>query len=118
MEPASTTSTVLGVKYATLIAGIAGGVVSLSFLKDLTRWQSGMAVLTGALTAGYLTPVITRQLHAWVDTGLAAENAVGFLLGLTAMNIVPGLIKISEFFKQHPLKFFKRFDKKNKSIEE
>jgi len=46
----------LGVKYASLIAGLAGAVVSLSYMRELTRWQMILAVLTGALVAGYLTP--------------------------------------------------------------
>jgi hypothetical protein len=33
------------------------------------------------------------------------ENGVAFLAGLTAMNIVPGFIKLSERFKSNPESF-------------
>jgi LytS/YehU family sensor histidine kinase len=93
---------VLGVKFATLLAGFAGGVVSLSFIGGLTKPQAILSVLTGALTAGYLTPV---ALHYLTLTSPELQNGVAFFVGLTAMNIVPGLLKLSEMFKRDPRSF-------------
>lgn len=90
----------LGVKLASLVAGFAGGVVSLSFVRELTKLQAALAVLTGALCAGYLTPVLGLYLPPAVP-----EPTLAFLVGLTAMNIVPGLIRLSELFRRDPLKF-------------
>ena len=93
---------VLGVKFATLLAGFAGGVVSLSFVSGLTKPQAILSVLTGALTAGYLTPVV---LHYLSLTAPELQNGAAFFIGLTAMNIVPGLLKLSEMFKRDPRSF-------------
>ncbi len=94
----------LGLKYATLVAGFAGGVVSLSYLRELTRMQSGLAVVTGTLVAGYLTPVIGH----YMDLSAVLENGVAFGVGLTSMNIVPGLLHLSEKFRDDPAAFIRR----------
>lgn len=91
---------VLGVKLASLVAGFAGGVVSLSFVRELSKLQASLAVMTGALSAGYLTPVLGIYLPP-----VMPEPTLAFLVGLTAMNLIPGLMKLSELFKRDPLKF-------------
>ena len=101
-EPTTAAGSFLGVKYASLIAGLAGGVVSLNYLKDLKRWQAILAVITGALFAGYATPFIA---HIFGGIPLAAENSLAFILGLTSMNIIPGLIHLSEKFRDKPEDF-------------
>lgn len=103
-EPATTASTYLGMKIGSLIAGAVGGIVSLRFIDDLTLWGRVLAVFTGAAVAGYGTPIIVH----WLALGPATENAVAFFLGLTAMNIIPGLIALSEMFKRDPLSFIRR----------
>jgi len=99
---------VLGVKFATLVAGFAGGVVSLSFVSGLTKPQALLSVLTGALTAGYMTPVV---LHYMSLPTTELQNGAAFFVGLTAMNIVPGLLKLSEMFKRDPRSFLNGGDK-------
>lgn len=97
-----TAAGVLGVKYSALVAGFAGGIVSLSYLRELTRVQMFMAVIAGTATSGYLTPLAQH----WVAMPVEAENAVAFLLGLTAMNVVPGFLRLSEMFRRDPRSFF------------
>lgn len=92
----------LGMKTSVMVAGFAGGVVSLSYLRELTCLQMVMAVLAGTVTSGYLTPLAQH----WITMPTEAENAVAFLLGLTAMNIVPGFLKLSEIFRRDPRSFF------------
>lgn len=93
---------VLGVKFASVIAGFAGGVVSLSFVKQLTAAQAVLAVFTGTVTANYGTPIVLHYI-----SGISPElhNGIAFCLGLTAMNIVPGLIKLSDIFRRDPRSF-------------
>jgi hypothetical protein len=102
-EPASTAG-ILGVKYAALVAGFAGGVISLAYLRELTRAQMVIAVLAGSACAGYMTPVaipvMARALG--IDPTPAMENAAAFLLGLTSMNIIPGVLHLSEIFRRDP----------------
>jgi hypothetical protein len=82
-------SSVLGFKISTMVAGFAGGVVSLAFVQKLNRWQAIAAVVVGCFTANYLNPVVDAKL------GIASQDFVGctaFVIGLCGMNIVP-LIK-------------------------
>lgn len=104
-EPATAAAGgMLGVKYAALVAGFAGGVVSLAFLRELNRAQMVLAVLAGSACAGYLTPVAIPMLARAIsiEPTPALENAAAFLLGLTSMNLIPGLMRLSEIFRRDP----------------
>jgi Na+/proline symporter len=81
-------SAALGVKLGTIIAGFAGGVVSLAFIQGLNRWQAIAAVVVGALTATYLTPVAVYKLSI---TTPEMQNGAAFVIGLCAMNIIPAI---------------------------
>ena len=89
---------VLGIKLATLVAGFAGGVVSLSYVKRLSTIQSVSAVISGMLSAAYLTPAAIMYLDIATRPGL--ENGVAFFIGLTGMHIIPALLAIAARFKQ------------------
>lgn len=89
---------ILGIKLATAVAGFAGGVVCLSWLRGLTHLQAAMAVLTGSLAAIYITPALMFYLR-WPAP---LENFAAFFLGLTAMNVIPGLLRLSELFRRNP----------------
>ena len=83
----------LGLKYTTLLGGFLGALVSLSFVTELGLMARMSAVLTGTVTAAYATPVIV----AYWTVSAAAENGIGFLIGLTAMNLVPAVISASKW---------------------
>jgi hypothetical protein len=106
-EPSVAAGSIFGVKFASLIAGFAGGVVSLSYLRELSRGQMMLAVAAGSLTAGYITPGV---LH-YIAFPPELENGIAFLIGLTAMNVVPGFIALAERFKNSPESFIKGKDK-------
>lgn len=103
-EPATTAGAFLGIKFGSVIAGAVGGIISLHYIEGLNMWGRFLAVVAGAAVAGYGTPV----LSGWLNLGPDAENALAFFLGLTAMNVIPGLIRISEMFKSDPLGFIRR----------
>lgn len=88
-----------GIRIGQLIAGFAGAVISLSYLRPLTKLQATSAVFTGAFTAAYITPLAVQYL----GFGPRAENATAFILGLCAMNIIPGVLRLSAYFRNHPL---------------
>lgn len=96
-------TTVAGVKLALLVAGFAGAVVSLSYVKELTRPQMFGALVSGAFCAAYLTPITVHYLG--VPTQF--EYGAGFLVGLGSMNIVPGLLKLFERFRSKPEAFIR-----------
>lgn len=102
MEP-TTTGGIFTVKFATVIAGFAGGVVSLSFVTALNWWQRFTAVFTGAAAAHYFTPLILLYFK-WPE-GHDVNGGVAFVVGITAMNVIPGLVRISELFRANPLRF-------------
>lgn len=91
----------VGLKLSCLVASFCGGVVSLSYMKPLSTRQSVLAVLTGLVTGGYGTPVIAYYIFK-SDIAPPVETGAAFLIGLTAMNIIPGIIKLSEVFKRDP----------------
>lgn len=76
----------LGLKTAVIVAGFAGGLVSLQELNGLTRWKVASALFTSLAIAGYGTPLIVRSLGVQQDT---LRYGIAFLLGLCAMRIVP-----------------------------
>jgi hypothetical protein len=97
-------SSAFGVKYGALVAGFAGGVISLAYMQELSRAQMALAVLAGSACAGYLTPIAVPLLAGAIGIVPTPhlENAAAFLLGLTSMNIIPGVIKLSEVFRRDP----------------
>lgn len=93
-------ATYFGLKAAYIVAGFFGGVVSLSFVRELTKFQAIAAVTTGAISANYLTPT-ALHFFTWIEEPLAAS----FFIGLTAMNVIPGIVELSRKFKNAPQDF-------------
>ncbi|MCO7569386.1 peptidase M48, Ste24p [Pseudomonas chlororaphis] len=92
-EPASTATSVLLVKYGVVMAAFIGSILSLGFLKDLTRGQAATAVATGFFFAVYLTQPVTMWLAPKLELAVSDYLLCGvsFVLGLTAMNIIPAI---------------------------
>lgn len=83
----STAAGALFVKYATVIGGFVGSVLSLSLFKDLTRWQAAIAVAFGFCCSQFLLPLATVMLRLPSDPD--SKYGVAFLIGLFAMSCVP-----------------------------
>lgn len=92
----------LGLKIGTVAAGLIGGVASLAFITNLTPRAGFTAVLGGSICAGVFTPAAASFLSM---TG-SMENALAFFLGVCGMNFVGGLFKISDSFRDRPIKTF------------
>jgi hypothetical protein len=109
----------LGVKYAVLIAGFSGAMLSLRFMRELTYSTAAVAVATGTLVAHFFTLAVSKGALAAINWGLAKFNVaadlvvadidggIAFLLGLCAMNLVAGIVTLSERFKANPGSFKK-----------
>lgn len=93
MDPTTAGSAVLA-KYGAVIAGFVGAILSLSFLKGLTRKQAGAAVLTGFLSSVFTTPLVVAYFGLPVD--VESRYGVAFLIGLLAMNLIPVLKSVLE----------------------
>lgn len=96
-EPASTTAVgVLLAKYGVVLGGFAGALASLMFLQGLTRKQAAMAVFTGLSSAIFCTPLAIGFFK--LDVEGDGQYGVAFLIGLLAMNIIPGLRALAAKF--------------------
>lgn len=89
-EPASAAAaSVLLAKYGIIIAGFAGAIASLTFLQGLTRKQAFGAFFVGFMSAIFCTPLAVSFFK--LEPGGETQYGVAFLIGLLAMNIIPGL---------------------------
>ncbi|WP_397448149.1 peptidase M48, Ste24p [Pseudomonas sp. NA-150] len=88
-EPASAAAGLILAKYGVAIAGFAGAILSLTFLRGLTRGQAASAFFTGFASAIFTTPLAVSFFHITPDG--ETQYGVAFLIGLLAMNIIPGL---------------------------
>ena len=84
----------LGVKYATLIGGFLGALVSLKFIEGMSVWSRASTVLAGALVAAYLTPVVVE----WMELSAKMEGGIAFLVGLFGMSMAGAVIKAAPEF--------------------
>lgn len=89
-EPATTTAAgLLLAKYGVATAGFAGAILSLTFLRGLTRKEATWAFFTGFASAIFTTPLAISFFKITPDG--ETQYGVAFLIGLLAMNIIPGL---------------------------
>jgi hypothetical protein len=87
MEPTATGA--LLAKFGTLIFGFVGSILSLAFLRDLSRKQAAVAVLTGFITSQATGPLVVAYFGLPADS--ESRYGVAFLIGLMAMNLIPAV---------------------------
>jgi len=78
----------LGLNAVRLIAGFSGGAVHALVFKQREPMAVVASVVTGTLTANFLSPLIAHYIP-WLGDGACA-----FLVGLTAMALCQGLVGI------------------------
>lgn len=74
-------------KYSTVIAGFVGSLMSLSFMKDVSRRQAFAAVVFGFFCALFTPSLAISYFNLPSDT--ASRDGVAFLIGLLAMQLIP-----------------------------
>lgn len=86
-----------GLSYEVLLAGFAGGLVSLSFLSPVTFWQRIWTPVTATLTAGYTAPVAcswgTRITGETSPLAMLVFSA--FVIGVLAQALIPIAFRIA-----------------------
>lgn len=100
------TLTILGVAsglhYQVLLAGFAGGLVSISFVHvPYTRvsdrvWRTMWLLLVSSLTAGYAAPSLCEYFLSSAPD-VSAPNLillVAFTIGASAQVLIPGLLNL------------------------
>ena len=83
---------VAGIDVGTLIAGLAGAVLSLLHEPNLTRMKALGQVVSGVASAVYLTPLASEYL----GLGVSTHNALAYVMGLVGMRVSGVLIKVVE----------------------
>jgi hypothetical protein len=80
-----------GLSYEVLLAGFAGGLVSLSFLGPLTIWQRIWTPFAATLTAGYTAPIWAYYLLKLLEgvEGLPILVFSAFCIGVAAQVLIP-----------------------------
>lgn len=98
----------LGISTSALIAGLVGGLMSMSIMPQLTFRRAITALIGGGACAAYLTPLAVEWL------GLASrnlENGLAFALGIGGMRIIGGILKLWSRFEKAPEEVLDRLKK-------
>lgn len=91
----------LGLKAATLLAGMIGSIASLAYMRDLTPLRAALAVIIGTGCAAYVTPL----MEGWMNlSGSNGENAAAFIVGVVGMNLVGALYKGGEALERRGIR--------------
>jgi len=79
---------VIGIEVPVFIAGSSGAIVFLTKNSKMTKTQQFFTVLSGGLSANYLTPIVGEWMH--LDNKVL--YGVAFMLGYSGMKSVEILI--------------------------
>lgn len=92
-----------------IAAGLTGAVLSLAFVKNLSPWQGVWSVAGGAGCAAFIAPTVIQYLGIAGPT----EYALVFLCGFVGLNILGGIMKLAEKFREGPIEFLRRLKAKD-----
>lgn len=94
------------------VAGFGGALASLPFMKPATRLLALGSVLAGIGTAMFMTPAAAEFLvkTKLIDSALSAhgERGLAFLLGLTAMILLPAVLGAATWVKDNIARIMER----------
>jgi len=93
----------IGIKATHLLAGLAGGTVR-ALLMGGGWWAATTSVMIGSLTAGYMTAPAFAAATAYfgIPPETSTEHAVGFLVGLMAMLLCEGILRMARTWAKNP----------------
>lgn len=81
-----------GLSYDVLLAGFAGGLVSLSFIHPQGIWGRIWTLTTATILAGYSAPVAAMWISSLSSSGAELPAvAAGFFSGLFGQAVIPAL---------------------------
>lgn len=89
-----------GISLLTLLFGFIGACLGISYMPPMSRKEQLFALLAG-LACSALGPAL---LGWWLTRELPVPvaSAIGFILGILGMFIVPGVIVFGQSFKKNP----------------
>lgn len=83
---------VFGIKIIYAVIGFFGAICSLKFIQGLTKWEALSSVFVGTNAAVFGTGFICDWLGINTENG---QFLVCWLIGLTAINTVPLIVKFA-----------------------
>lgn len=87
------TGSFLGMQYDLLLVGLAGGLVALSFMRQVSAIRMLVSIITSALVAGYIGPVLAVAIPEYVAWAAKIPDQIrwcsAFVSGLGAQTVVP-----------------------------
>jgi len=78
-----------GLSFEVLLAGFAGALVTLSYLRSMGWMKRLWSLFTSTLTAGYTAPTMGAYLG---NSG--SQVFAGFMIGLAAQVAIPAFLKL------------------------
>jgi hypothetical protein len=91
----------LGLKFSAIVAGLAGGLVSLLAEKQKDWKRAVVMLIVGALTAGYVTPLVSLHMHFNTDK-FDPGNSLAFLVGLISMRAIDLIMSAFVWIRNNP----------------
>ena len=94
------------------VAGFGGALASLPFMKPANVWIAFGSITAGLMTAMFMTPVIAEILASPKLLGSPltqrAELGLAFLLGLTAVIMIPATLGAATWIKDNIARLMER----------
>jgi len=96
------------------LMGLAGSVISLSYMMELTKRQWGTALTIGVFGSYLITPVASAYLRhsvdmSWLPQDGSVEGLIGLMIGMAGIHVVGGFTALGRKFSDDPLGVFKQF---------
>jgi len=82
-------------------SGAAGAIVRYATSKERNLRENIAGGIAGALTASYVTPLITAYLS--IDESSRSASGIAFVLGLIGLYLTEAIIRIIGNFSKHPV---------------
>ena len=86
---------IIGVQYDALLAGLAGGLISLSYLPTMPKLKVASTIFSSVMVAGFFAPIaeaIVIKYAPWMHAGNPLRMAAAFALGIAAQRLIPLLL--------------------------
>lgn len=88
---ATTAASMAGVQYMHVVAGIAGGVISLWFVRDAGVMRSWIAIVSGVSLATFGGPFFGPLVAGWAGAPVPqTSNLVALMLATFSVDILAG----------------------------
>lgn len=88
----------LGIKVSALVAGLVGGIISLTFEQKLSFGRAVFLIFTGGVTSGYSFALAQHHFGLTPELG----GVFGFTTGLVSMRLVNTIMSIAELISKNP----------------